>query len=246
MHSVSNDHSAAILAIETTGKSGSVALSWRNEVHGRDLSTEVGSAQSLAPTIEKLFRETNCSPNNLCGIAVAEGPGSFTGLRVGITTAKVMGYALGISVLGIDSLECMVEAYRHRCAHLVDRPHSIWSMMEAYRGEWFGSCWSIDAQGNTECVCNSRVDTVDFWIESITAASHASQSCLLGSVVTKAWPRLEGIPGCRMESTIEPKAIDVLRLAQRRMKSDWIDPMALQPKYLRRSAAEEKATARAD
>lgn len=245
MHSVSNDHSA-ILAIETTGKSGSVALSWRNEVHALDLPTDVGSAQSLAPTIDRLFRETNCSPEYLVGIAVTEGPGSFTGLRVGITTAKVMGYALGIPVLGIDSLECMVEAYRHRCESAEHRPHSIWPMMEAYRGEWFGGCWSIDAQGHAACVCNSMVDTVEHWLESIMAASKATPSCLLGSVVTKAWPRLEGIPGCRLESTMDPKAIDVLRLAQRRAKSDWIDPMALQPKYLRRSAAEEKATARAD
>ena len=68
------------------------------------------SAQSLAPAIEALLTQVGWLPRDVQLVAVSVGPGSFTGLRVGVTTAKVFAYAVGAEVLGIDTLE----AHRRR------------------------------------------------------------------------------------------------------------------------------------
>jgi tRNA threonylcarbamoyladenosine biosynthesis protein TsaB len=64
-------------------------------------------SERLMPTIERLIAEAELTPKDLQGIAVSIGPGSFTGLRIGITTAKAMAYALGIPVVGVPTLDAL-------------------------------------------------------------------------------------------------------------------------------------------
>lgn len=59
------------------------------------------------PAIDQLMEETGTKPEELDRIAVAHGPGSYTGVRIGLTTAKTMAWALGIPVVGISSLEAV-------------------------------------------------------------------------------------------------------------------------------------------
>lgn len=95
-----------LLAIETTGLRGSVACADGKKLLGFEfLRTDQRSAQSLIPAIETILKSHGWSPADLDGIAVAVGPGSFTGLRVGVTTAKVLAWACGATLYGIDSLE---------------------------------------------------------------------------------------------------------------------------------------------
>ena len=126
-----------LLALETSGRSGSIALAksiesldglresigseWslpsrclrnlteRLEILSLDLDPTWGSAKTLAPAIQKLLAQDGLAPNDLHAIAVVQGPGSFTGLRVGIATAKVMAYALQIPILAIDTLEVIAQ-----------------------------------------------------------------------------------------------------------------------------------------
>ena len=95
-----------LLAIETTGLRGSVACAERGKLLTSELlRSDQRSAQSLIPAIESILKSRGWVPADLDGIAVAVGPGSFTGLRVGVTTAKVLAWACGAALYGIDSLE---------------------------------------------------------------------------------------------------------------------------------------------
>ena len=95
-----------LLAIETTGLRGSVACADQGELLASELlRSDQRSAQSLIPAIESILKSQGWSPSDLDSIAVAVGPGSFTGLRVGVTTAKVLAWACGAALFGIDSLE---------------------------------------------------------------------------------------------------------------------------------------------
>ncbi len=62
-------------------------------------------SEELLPTLEKFLKKSKVKLNNLRGIIVVSGPGSFTGLRVGITTANTLAFILGIPVMGIKSSE---------------------------------------------------------------------------------------------------------------------------------------------
>ena len=97
-----------ILALETTDKTGSVAaIDDDNLLAELMLDHTQRSAQSLAPAMQRLLKQVGWLPADVQLVAVSVGPGSFTGLRVGVTTAKVFAYAVGAEVLGIDTLEAI-------------------------------------------------------------------------------------------------------------------------------------------
>lgn len=97
-----------ILALETTDAQGSVALCVGGEILAtRRLDAERRSAQTLAPTIRDALTEFGWAPTDLDAIAVATGPGSFTGLRVGVATAKMLAWAVGAKIVGVDALEAI-------------------------------------------------------------------------------------------------------------------------------------------
>ena len=94
-----------ILHIETATRICSVALSRNGELvrfHDRDEGL-IHSAQ-LAPMIKTLLEQCDVRPSELHAVSVSSGPGSYTGLRVGSSTAKGMAYSLGIPLLGIPTL----------------------------------------------------------------------------------------------------------------------------------------------
>ena len=97
-----------ILALETTDAQGSVALCVGGEIlTSRRLDAERRSAQTLAPTIQETLAEFGWAPQDVDAVAVAVGPGSFTGLRVGVATAKMLAWATGAKIIGVDALEAI-------------------------------------------------------------------------------------------------------------------------------------------
>ena len=105
-----------VLAIETVGMTGSVAVLSGDEVLvERRLDTERRSAQTLAPAIQDLLAEVGWRPADLELVAVAQGPGSFTGLRIGITTAKGLAYVLGCRLLGVNTLRAIANGFPRMC-----------------------------------------------------------------------------------------------------------------------------------
>src|SRR4051812_20605136 len=97
-----------ILAFDTSGFAGSVALLDGPEVLREGaLPAERRSAQTLAPAIDRLLKEAGVQPREVRLVATTIGPGSFTGLRVGVTTAKTFAYAVGAEVLGVSTLEAI-------------------------------------------------------------------------------------------------------------------------------------------
>ncbi len=95
-----------ILAIDTSNYVMGVAILKNGAVAG-ELVTHIKKNHSvrLMPAINDLMKETGTVPEELDRIAVAQGPGSYTGVRIGLTTAKTMAWALNIPVVGVSSLE---------------------------------------------------------------------------------------------------------------------------------------------
>ncbi|MBM7553248.1 tRNA (adenosine(37)-N6)-threonylcarbamoyltransferase complex dimerization subunit type 1 TsaB [Thalassobacillus pellis] len=95
-----------ILAIDTSNQVLGVAILKNGEIAG-ELMTNIKKNHSvrLMPAIDQLMKDTDTIPANLDRIVVAKGPGSYTGVRIGLTTAKTMAWSLGIPVVGISSLE---------------------------------------------------------------------------------------------------------------------------------------------
>lgn len=100
---------ALILNIETATKNCSVALSKAGKTLAiKELSEQNFShAEKLHVFIEELFSETNLKLEDLNAVAVSQGPGSYTGLRIGVSAAKGLCYALSIPLIALDTLEIL-------------------------------------------------------------------------------------------------------------------------------------------
>lgn len=96
-----------ILGIETSGSAASCAVydSVNNDISGEfTIKTEKTHSQIILPLCKKLLDELNISLKDIEKIAVSKGPGSYTGIRIGISAAKAVSYALGIKCCGVSSL----------------------------------------------------------------------------------------------------------------------------------------------
>lgn len=103
-----------VLGIETSTHSGSVALIDGGTILG-EVFLNVGPSHSekLLPMVEWLLGEVKVARSDIEGIAVSAGPGSFTSLRVGISTARGIAFSLGIPIAGVSSLEVLSRNLAH-------------------------------------------------------------------------------------------------------------------------------------
>ncbi|NNV07835.1 tRNA (adenosine(37)-N6)-threonylcarbamoyltransferase complex dimerization subunit type 1 TsaB [Geobacillus sp. C56-T2] len=103
-----------VLGIDTSNTPLGLALADGNVVKGEWI-TNVKKDHSLRamPAIESLFRQCGMAPKDLDLIVVAKGPGSYTGVRIGVTIAKTLAWSLGIPIAGVSSLEVL--AANGRC-----------------------------------------------------------------------------------------------------------------------------------
>src|SRR5258706_11630005 len=96
---------ALLLSIETSTHSFSCALHLEGKLIGAGESTEPQTTASmLAVMIDKLFSEAKIKKDQLKGVVVASGPGSYTGLRIGVATAKGICYGLNAPLISINTL----------------------------------------------------------------------------------------------------------------------------------------------
>ena len=125
-----------LLAYDTSSAKLSVALfKDREKLAGLESAPGVRHSSVLMPMIEQLLKKNSLSPADIDVLAVGLGPGSFTGLRVGIATAKVLGYVLKVKIIGISSLEAMArEAMNGQDTRAA-------AMMDARKGQVYGAIY---------------------------------------------------------------------------------------------------------
>ena len=108
MPSVSPALDGPILAIDAAGHACSVAL-WQHQAvaAAEHRAMSHGQAAELLPMIDRVMHEANLDLRQVAAVAVAVGPGGFTGLRIGLATARGLGLTIGCPVIGISSFQAM-------------------------------------------------------------------------------------------------------------------------------------------
>ncbi|MDY0410483.1 tRNA (adenosine(37)-N6)-threonylcarbamoyltransferase complex dimerization subunit type 1 TsaB [Virgibacillus soli] len=109
------------LAIDTSNQVLGVAITKENVLVG-EIVTNIAKNHSvrLMPAIDQLMKELQIKPSDLEKIVVAKGPGSYTGVRIGLTTAKTLAWALNIPIVGVSSLEVL--AYQGKLSKVLICP----------------------------------------------------------------------------------------------------------------------------
>ena len=99
-----------ILVVETTGKYGSAAvITDDGRVFCASSQTEMNHLRDIISISDEAIRKAGITKKDLTHVAASRGPGSFTGIRIGVTTARTIGQMLGIPCIGISSLESLAE-----------------------------------------------------------------------------------------------------------------------------------------
>ncbi len=228
-----------LLALETSGRTGSVALA-EVEPNGEisrlecfELPESERSAKSLVPTIQKILQTVGWKPHDLTTIGVTIGPGSFTGLRVGITTAKTMAYALGTKIIGINTLAALAEPEMDASP---SKKGSVWALLDAQRQERFMARFATNQPilGDDESIETLRLHETECF------AKFKPGDCVV-SPLSMALSSRAGELATQIEWRDRlPRADAVARLACRRLgRGETDDLYQLAPQYHRISAAEE-------
>ena len=132
---------AIILSIETSTSICSVALHKNGDLLGLCEIEETGAhAQKLMGLIDSLLAEQKLDTKELSAIAVSEGPGSYTGLRIGVSTAKGLAFSGSLPLIGVGALKALALGAKHQ----VDHQGLIISMLDARRMEVYREIFDSD------------------------------------------------------------------------------------------------------
>ena len=129
--------SAPLLAIDTAGSACSVALWAERGILAHEISATLhGHAVALAPMIERVAAGAGIGLTSVSAVAVSCGPGGFTGMRVGLATARALALSIGCPAIGIDSFAVLAAAARRSTGPL---EHAILAVLDSRREELFAA-----------------------------------------------------------------------------------------------------------
>ncbi len=236
------------LALDTATPWGRFALADGDRLLAyRPLNIQGSYADALLPVITDLLAETGHGLADLAGMGVTRGPGSFTGVRIGVATAKALAYALSCELVAVTTLEAMAAAllHRHPAAELAV------PVLDARRGEIFTGVYAREGAWVRTLVPGAAADPDTWWEKIVAAVPHAESpvyggegaSLLLGQGPTlRPQLRAVGEPRLRVWTSSHPRTAEALALAMGRGPSvlPRIHPFSLTPRYLRVSDAEIK------
>lgn len=220
-----------ILAIDTSTRVSSVALAESGRIVAElNQDTRLTHSERLMPQIKQLLDMAEKTSRDLSAIAVSIGPGSFTGLRIGMATAKTMAYALGIPVVGVPTLDALAWNCPLGGIHLAP-------MLDAQKGNVYTARYRF---ANGEMIVEEGA-TVRSFEEAAAMLQTLGEPCLVvgerqairdASLLTDnvrlAPPHL-----------FAPRAASVALCAEVRLANGQADDvMQLEPLYIRRAEAE--------
>jgi tRNA threonylcarbamoyladenosine biosynthesis protein TsaB len=223
-----------ILAIETSGRFGSVAtlvgdLNGASSLRQIALPETQRTAQSLALALQELLNATGWAARDVNLVAVAIGPGSFTGLRIGVTTAKAFAYAAETEIVAVDTLEAVAAQ-----VPLAESP--VWAILDAQRQELFAAKFETMEGTQLRRIGETLVISQSTWLERLQPGDRVT-----GPALKKLLPQLPPAVVVAPEDHWPPLADTVGKVAWRRYEAGQRDDLwKLSPLYLRPSAAEEK------
>ena len=219
-----------VLIIETAGKVGQVALA---DASGNCTEARLGEgrkrASDLAMVVERLLKERDWKARDLTAVVVGLGPGSYTGLRVGLASAKALAYAIGCSFFG-------VETYAAIANHAPKEVQKLSVIGDALKGKLFRRDYRRSGAGDWEPIGALAIVLASDWLASLPPGCWVS-----GPAANSYAERLPSGVGMVEKELHEPRPTDLLYVAQRNEWAVTTDMWTAEPYYLRGSSAEEKA-----
>lgn len=219
-----------VLAIDTSNQTLTIALCEEQQLLGEyTLSVKKNHSLSLMPAISKLMKEVDLLPSELDRIVVAEGPGSYTGLRIGVTTAKTIAYTLNKELVGVSSLKTLA-------ANCVSEKGLIVPMFDARRNNVYTGCYE-KKQGQWVTIIEDQHIALECWLEKL---KEFPQIYFVGQDVTKFEEQiLMTLPQAKINQIPQWQIPSGRILAELGQVAEPVEVHTFVPSYLKRVEAEE-------
>jgi tRNA threonylcarbamoyladenosine biosynthesis protein TsaB len=222
-----------LLILETSSRSGRVALALGDELRGERVLDETRrQARDLAPAVAELLAEQGWRPRDVQAVIVSRGPGSYTGLRVGIMSAKTFAYAAGCALIAVDTFAALA----------LQAPESVTRvdvLADAQQDKVYMQPFARSDEGwrpRAELAIRPFAD----WL-----AAREPDAAVTGPGLRKWVERLPANVPVLDASLWEPQSTSLLHIGLTRyLRGERDDPWSLEPLYLRPSSAEEQWRAR--
>lgn len=222
-----------ILSVDTSSTNCSVAVVRENLVLGEiNINVDLQHSVLLMPLVEELLHRLHMTPADLGALCVSKGPGSFTGLRIGLSALKGMAFGLGLPLYAATSLEILAYGAYGREGLIVP-------MMDALRGGYYTGFFRFQ-ENRLVTLRGPEILTLD---EVRTVVKEYGEKALVLGDVAEKLPMESILEGGHLEmappSLCIPRAGNIPFLLTRRIQSGACDDVhALSPLYLRKSQAE--------
>lgn len=222
------------LTIDTTTKITAVALAEDEKLVGEGfLHTTKTHSERIIPMLDQLLTAAAWTLQELDIIGVVRGPGSFTGIRIGIATAQGLAQVLNIPLISVVSLDALAWAGKGRTEDIVP-------ILDARKNEWYTGryYWKRGAE-KPECLTSPQAIPTNQWLEYLRDLNRPI--CFVGDAVEKAKVRIEEVLGDR--AVILPEYMSLPRGAYtiREVWQRWQETgegERVEPYYIRFSEAE--------
>lgn len=215
-----------VLAFDTSALSTSVALLSEGDLLAEViLNTSMNHSVTLMPTIDFLMKQVGLSPSDLDRIVVAQGPGSYTGLRIAVTLAKTLAYTLGIELIGISSL--------HALALNIEAEGYVVPLMNARRGMVYAAVYQTE-----KTIITDQYTHLDDFLEGV---KEFSPLIFTGDAKIFESEILEKFPNARIVTDAPknlPSAFKIAKISEKLLPVTNVHDF--NPIYLKKVEAEEK------
>ena len=214
-----------LLLLETATTVCSVALVRDGRIISELHSDEPNAHLSrLACFIQQICDDNGIALRDLDGVCVSSGPGSYTGLRIGVSSAKGICYALGVPLIAVPTLQSMAAGYYD--AH-PDYDGLVCPMIDARRMECYTAIFDRQGQLRDTEAQVIEPDTFDAWLAGNTLT-------FIGDGAAKTQPLLAGKEGVRYDTDYRLSATGMAHLAVQRLANGQTEDVAyFEPFYLK-------------
>lgn len=232
--------SLTILSLDSSTEACSIALLAEDgKVHQRFMLAPREHTQKILPTVNEVVKEAGLNLSDIDAIVYGQGPGSFTGVRIGISIAQGLAFGLEIKMVGVSTLQAMAQQ-----ALNTNGTESVYAAIDARMGEVYFAHYKNEAglmilQGK-EIV----IKPVDL-IANVNSTDIVDNSVLVGTG-WEAYPILqEYFANCSLSDIIYPNAVNMLKAGKLLIEqNDAVEPELAVPVYLRDTVTWKKLPGR--
>ncbi|GAA2949891.1 tRNA (adenosine(37)-N6)-threonylcarbamoyltransferase complex dimerization subunit type 1 TsaB [Lactobacillus kefiranofaciens subsp. kefirgranum] len=221
-----------ILSVSTATNHLSVALNDGQQVIvEKNEQDERNHSEHLDPLIDEILKDNNLTLKDIDRFAVAIGPGSYTGLRIGITTVKMFASILSKEVVGISTLQALAKGVKEEALVITG--------LDARNNNYFAAGYlSRDVQQNVIPDGHYNIDVLIKAIQEYVAKNEVKKIVFVGSGLKKQDEKIKSLGIPYEYGTDEQNVIHAGLIGQLAENASPVDPDKLLPRYLRRTQAE--------